>query len=197
MARINLLNWREEKRKQIEQQFYTMLAGAALLGAGVILAVQMQLGAMIDYQNTRNSYLKSEIKKVEKAIAEIKQLEKKKADLLARMKVIQQLQGNRSDSVHMLDEIVKVVPEGVHLTRFTQKGKKLLFNGLAQSNARVSAYMRNIDRAEWLMNPNLKVIQTKKKKGGSVAQDGYSTFTLVAKQANPESKKKAKNKKKG
>ncbi len=110
MARINLLNWREEKRKQIEQQFYVMLAGAALFGAGVIFAVQMQLGAMINYQESRNNYIKSEIKKVEKAIAEIKQLEKKKADLLARMKVIQQLQGNRSDSVHMLDEMVKVIP---------------------------------------------------------------------------------------
>lgn len=198
MARINLLNWREEKRKQIEQQFYAMLAGAALLGAGVILAVQMQLGAMIDYQQSRNSYLNSEIKKVEKAIAEIKQLEKKKADLLARMKVIQQLQGNRSDSVHMLDEMVKVIPEGVHLTKFTQKDKSLTFNGLAQSNARVSAYMRNIERAEWLKNPNLKVIQTKKKKG-TQSEDGYSQFTLSAKQASPDDKKKAKKiaKKKG
>ncbi len=190
MARINLLNWREEKRKQIEQQFYIMLAGAALFGAGVIFAVQMQLGAMIDYQQSRNNYIKSEIKKVEKAIAEIKQLEKKKAALLARMKVIQQLQGNRSDSVHMLDEMVKVIPEGVHLTKFTQKGKSLTFNGLAQSNARVSAYMRNIERAEWLKSPTLKVIKTKKMS----KKDGYSQFTLAAKQASPEDKKKVKKK---
>ncbi len=193
MARINLLNWREEKRKQTEQQFYAMLIGAVLLGAGVIFAVQMQLGAMIEYQQSRNNYIKSEIKQVEKAIAEIKQLEKKKADLLARMKVIQQLQGNRSDSVHMLDEMVKVIPEGVHLTRFSQKGKNLLFNGLAQSNARVSAYMRNIDRAEWLKAPALKVIQTKKK-AGAKSEDGYSQFTLAAKQARPEDKKKVKKK---
>ena len=193
MARINLLNWREEKRKQIEQQFYVMLAAAALFGAGVIFAVQMQLGAMIDYQESRNNYIKSEIKKVEKAIAEIKQLEKKKADLLARMRVIQQLQGNRSDSVHMLDEMVKVIPEGVHLTKFSQKGKALTFNGLAQSNARVSAYMRNIERAEWLKAPALKVIQTKKK-AGAKSDDGYSQFTLSAKQASPEDNKKVKKK---
>lgn len=186
MARINLLNWREEKRKQIEQQFYTMLAGAAIIGAGVVFAVQLQLGAMIDYQSSRNNYLKTEIKKVEKAIAEIRVLEKKKADLLARMNVIQELQGNRSDSVHMLDELVKVLPEGVHLTKFSQKKKSLTFNGVAQSNARVSAYMRNIERAEWLKSPNLKVIQSKKK-GGS---DGYSQFTLTSKQASPSDKKK-------
>jgi type IV pilus assembly protein PilN len=186
MARINLLNWREEKRKQIEQQFYTMLAGAAIIGAGVVFAVQLQLGAMIDYQSSRNNYLKTEIKKVEKAIAEIRALEKKKADLLARMNVIQELQGNRSDSVHMLDELVKVLPEGVHLTKFSQKKKSLTFNGVAQSNARVSAYMRNIERAEWLKSPNLKVIQSKKK-GGS---DGYSQFTLTSKQASPSDKKK-------
>ena len=195
MARINLLNWREEKRKQIEQQFYIMLAGAALFGAGVIFAVQMQLGAMIDYQQSRNNYIKSEIKKVEKAIAEIKQLEKKKAALLARMKVIQQLQGNRSDSVHMLDEMVKVIPEGVHLTKFTQKNKALTLDGLAQSNARVSAFMRNIERAEWLKDPALKVIQTKKKaKAGAQSEDGYSQFTMSAKQASPEDKKEIKKK---
>ncbi|MCN4144353.1 MAG: PilN domain-containing protein [Thiohalomonas sp.] len=186
MARINLLNWREEKRKQIEQHFYSMLAGAAIIGAGVVFAVQLQFGAMIDYQGSRNNYLKTEIKKVEKAIAEIRALEKKKADLLARMNVIQELQGNRSDSVHMLDELVKVLPEGVHLTKFIQKKKSLTFNGVAQSNARVSAHMRNIERAEWLKSPNLKVIQSKKKG----ASDGYSQFTLMSKQASPSEKQK-------
>ena len=193
MARINLLNWREENRKQIEQQFYAMLAAAAIIGAVVVFGAQLQLDAMIDHQGSRNNYLKSEIKKVEKAIAEIKALEKKKADLLARMNVIQQLQGNRSDSVHMLDELVKVLPEGVHLTKFAQKATALTFNGVAQSNARVSAYMRNIERAEWLKAPNLKVIQSKKKDG---AEEGYSQFTLTSKQASPDDKKK-KDKKKG
>ena len=192
MARINLLNWREEKRKQIEQQFYAMLAGAAIIGAVVVFAVQLQLGAMIDHQTSRNNYLKTEIKKVEKAIAEIKALEKKKSDLLARMKVIQELQGNRSDSVHMLDELVKVLPEGVHLTKFSQKKDALTFDGVAQSNARVSAYMRNIERAEWLKAPDLKVIQSKKKGGA----EGYSQFTLTSKQASPDDKKQ-KDKKKG
>ncbi len=193
MARINLLNWREERRKQVEQQFYGILAGAALAGVAVILAVQMQLGAMIDHQTARNGYIKSEIKKVEKAIAEIKALEEEKADLLARMSVIQDLQSNRSDSVHMLDELVKVLPEGVHLTKFNQKKKALTFDGVAQSNARVSAYMRNIERAEWLQSPDLKVIESKKKG----AEEGYSQFTLTSEQANPEDKKKKAMKDKG
>ncbi len=193
MARINLLNWREERRKQVEQQFYGILAGAALAGVAVILAVQMQLGAMIEHQTTRNGYIKSEIKKVEKAIAEIKALEEEKADLLARMSVIQDLQSNRSDSVHMLDELVKVLPEGVHLTKFNQKKKALTFDGVAQSNARVSAYMRNIERAEWLKSPDLKVIESKKKGG----EEGYSQFTLTSEQANPEDKKKKAMKDKG
>ena len=187
MAKINLLNWREEKRKLIEQQFYAMLAGSAIVAAGVVFAVQTQLGLMIDYQQSRNNYIKSEIKKVEKAIVEIKQLEKKKSDLLSRMNVIQNLQGNRSNSVHMLDELVKVIPEGVHLTRFNQKKQALTFIGIAQSNARVSAYMRNIERAEWLSSPSLKVIQSKKKGNDEKA---YSTFTLTAQQANPNDKKK-------
>jgi len=196
MARINLLNWREERRKQIEQQFFGMLAGAAILGVAAVFAVQLQLGAMIDYQTSRNGYLQSEIKKVEKAIAEIKALEKEKADLLSRMNVIQELQGNRSDSVHMLDELVKVLPEGVHLIKFSQKKKSLTFNGVAQSNARVSAYMRNIERAEWLKEPKLKVIQSKGKSKNS-SDDGYSQFTLESKQANPEDKKKNVKKGKG
>ena len=190
MARINLLNWREERRIKIEHDFYVMLGAAVVAGLGIVLAVHLQLNAMIDQQNSRNNYLKSEIKKVEKAIAEIKLLEKKKADLLSRMTVIQQLQITRSDSVHLLDEVVKTLPEGTHLTKMVQKNKLLTFNGVAQSNARVSAYMRNIDRTEWLSNPNLKVITTKNKSRGN--EDGYSQFTLTSKQSSPNDKKKDK-----
>ena len=102
------------------------------------------------------------------------------------MTVIQELQGNRSENVHMLDDLVKVLPEGVHLTQFTQKKKALTFIGVAQSNARVSAYMRNIERSEWLKDPSLKVIETKKNKDSS---EGYSEFTLSSQQAAPDDKK--------
>ena len=190
MAKINLLNWREERRKKIEQDFYVMLVSAAVFGSAIIFAVHLQLNAIIDQQASRNNYLKSEIKKVEKAIAEIKTLEQKKTDLLSRMSVIQELQGNRSDSVHLLDDLVRVLPEGLHLTKFEQKKKTLTFNGIAQSNARVSAYMRNIEGSDWLVNPNLKVIQTKKKKNSG----GYSQFTLTSKQSSPAEKNKKEKK---
>jgi type IV pilus assembly protein PilN len=189
MASINLLNWREEKRNQLVQEFYTMLVGVVILGVVVVVAGQLQLNSMIDYQESRNRYLESEIKEVDKAIAQIRELEKKKSDLLARMEVIQQLQSNRSDSVHMLDELVKSVPEGVHLTRFAQKKNILTFDGIAQSNARVSAYMRNIEHAEWLKDPSLKVISTKKK---GIDNIGYSQFTLSSKQSSPALKNKDK-----
>ena len=191
MASINLLNWREEKRNQQVKDFYTMLVGAGVLGVAAVMAVQWQLNSMIDYQESRNDYLKTEITKVEKAIAEIRELEKKKTDLLARMTVIQQLQSNRSDSVHMLDDMVKTVPEGVHLTKFAQKKDVLTFDGIAQSNARVSAYMRNIEHTEWLKDPSLKVIQTKKKGKENL---GYSQFTLTSKQDSPAKKKNNDNK---
>ncbi len=190
MAKINLLNWREERRKKIEQDFYVMLVSAAVFGSAIIFAVHLQLNTMIDQQASRNNYLKTEIKKVEKAIAEIKTLEQKKTDLLSRMSVIQELQGNRSDSVHLLDDLVRVLPEGLHLTKFEQKKKNLTFNGIAQSNARVSAYMRNIEGSDWLVNPNLKVIQTKKKNNSG----GYSQFTLTSKQSSPVEKNKKEKK---
>ncbi len=190
MAKINLLNWREERRKKIEQDFYVMLVSAAVFGSAIIFAVHLQLNTMIDQQASRNNYLKTEIKKVEKAIAEIKTLEQKKTDLLSRMSVIQELQGNRSDSVHLLDDLVRVLPEGLHLTKFEQKKKNLTFNGIAQSNARVSAYMRNIEGSDWLVNPNLKVIQTKKKNNSG----GYSQFTLTSKQSSPAEKNKKEKK---
>lgn len=186
MARINLLNWREERRKNIEQNFYIMLVSAAVFSIAIVFAVHMQLNAMIEQQTSRNNYLKGEIKKVEKAIAEIKTLEKKKADLLSRMHVIQELQHNRSDSVHLLDNLVHVLPEGLHLTKFVQKNKGLTFNGIAQSNARVSAYMRNIETSDWLKTPNLKVITTKKQN----SPGGYSQFTLTSKQSSPAEKNK-------
>ena len=113
-------------------------------------------------------------------------IEARVKDLLSRMTVIQELQGNRSDSVHVLDELVKILPEGVHLTKMVQKGKLLTFDGVAQSNARVSAYMRNIEQTEWLKMPNLKVIQAKK----NADSEGYSQFTLSSKQSSPNDKKK-------
>jgi type IV pilus assembly protein PilN len=184
MARINLLPWREEKRKQREKNFYIGLGVSVFAAAALVLAASMQIDAMINYQQSRNNYLSAEIKKVEKSITEIKDIQKQKKSLLERMKVIQKFQTNRSDSVRLLDEIVKVLPEGLHLTSYKQDNKKQNFNGVAQSNGRVSAFMRNIDRSNWLEKPDLNVIRAEGKTNNNRYK--YSIFELTAAQVTTD-----------
>jgi type IV pilus assembly protein PilN len=181
MARINLLPWREERRKEQLRQFLSMLGLSVFMMVLVILAVHLQYNRMISAQESRNNFMKNEITTVEKQIREINTLAKEKKRLLARMEVIQQLQRNRPGIVHLFEEMVKVIPEGAHITSLEQKKKQLTINGIAQSNARVSAYMRNIDGSPWLTKPQLNVIQksgkSKNKKDGS-----GRNFTLRAQQ---------------
>ncbi len=193
MARINLLPWREELRKQREKNFYIGLGLSVALAGAIVFAANLQIDAMIDYQKSRNNYLSAEIKKVEKSITEIKDIQKKKKMLLERMKVIQKFQTNRSDSVRLLDEIVKILPEGLHLTSYKQEGKKQKFTGIAQSNGRVSAFMRNIDRSKWLEKPDLNLIRAE---GKNKNQHKYSRFELTAVQVITDLDEKSKKKKK-
>ncbi len=159
MARINLLPWREERRKEQQQQFVTMLGLSVVLMVLIIVAIHLQYARTLSVQNSRNSYLQTQITKVEQQIAEITRLEKDKQRLLDRIEKIQVLQRNRPEVVHLFDELVRVLPEGVYLTSFVQNGKSLSLQGKAQSNARVSALMRAVDRSEWLTKPVLDIIQ--------------------------------------
>ncbi|MDT8386660.1 MAG: PilN domain-containing protein [Thiogranum sp.] len=185
MAHINLLPWREELRKEKQQQFAVVAAGSAVLGGLLILLVHMQMEGLIDKQTDRNSFLEAEITELDEKIARIKNLEKTKAALLARMDIIQQLQRSRPQSVHLMDELVFTLPDGVHLRQISQKGKTLTVNGVAQSNARVSAYMRNIDDSSWMGQPKLDVIETKDKQN-QVRRD--AEFVMRAQQVTPTSK---------
>ena len=160
MAKINLLPWREELRKQKQQEFAFMSGGAAIIAGLIVLLVHLHVDGMINDQKERNAFLESEIEILDQRIGRIKELEKLKADLLARMNVIQELQRSRPESVHLVDEIVRTTPDGVYLNRFVQKGKGLSMHGVAQSNARVSDYMRNIDSSNWLTDPSLDLIKT-------------------------------------
>ena len=178
MARINLLPWREERRKEQLRQFISMLGLSVFMMVLIILAVHLQYSRMISAQESRNNYLKNEITAVEKQIQEINALAKEKKRLLARMEVIQQLQRNRPGIVHLFEEMVKVIPEGAHIKSLKQAGKSLTINGIAQSNARVSAYMRNIDASDWLTKPQLNIIQKKGAKKKSSGRD----FILRAEQ---------------
>lgn len=159
MARINLLPWREELRKEQQRQFLTIMGLSAVLMGLLLLAVHIQFARMISTQDSRNDFLKGHITEVETQIKEINSLAASKKRLLARMEVIQKLQSNRPEIVHLFDEIVRVLPDGVHISSLKQQGNALTINGIAQSNARVSAFMRNVDGSEWLSSPVLEVIQ--------------------------------------
>lgn len=176
MPRINLLPWREAERKRRRQEFIFASVGA-LLAAGVLtLVVNWQFDAAISNQNERNQVLKNEIATLDKEITEILGLEQQKQRLLARMQVIEQLQRSRPEVVHLFDQLVRTVPDGVYLTAVKQTGKRVQLNGVAQSSTRVSSYMRNIDASEWMADPALEVVETK---GSSAAG---AQFTLYANQ---------------
>ncbi len=185
-TRINLLPWRDTLRKERIRQFGSTAAGAALLAGALVFYVYWHIGGMIEYQDSRNKYLEDEIAVVETKIAEIRELEKKKQQLLARMNVIQNLQGRRADLVHMLDELVRVVPDGLYISSLSQTGNGLSIKGMAQSNARVSAFMRALDESGWFVDPQLSVIQAVG--GGSAGRS--SSFSLTVTQAFPASKGK-------
>lgn len=181
MTRINLLPWREALRKERKRQFVSVLGGAAFLMLAIIGYVHFHVAGMIDHQNSRNSFLEGEIAKVDEKIKEIRELETQKKQLLNRMNVIQELQTRRPMVVHMLDKLVRALPEGVYLTKVDQKGAVLTLDGMAQSNARVSAFMRNLDESDWFASPKLEVIQVQEKDGTRA-----SKFTLTVKQFTPE-----------
>jgi len=161
MARINLLRWREERRKERQKQFLAMLAGFAILSALVVFIVHLTILGMIDDQEARNGYLQKEIATLDKQIQEIQELEKEKARLLARMRVIQDLQANRPVAVHLFDEIVKTLPDGVYYENVARKDRVVTLKGWAESNARISTLMRNLDGSDWLTNAQLNIIETK------------------------------------
>jgi type IV pilus assembly protein PilN len=180
MPRINLLPWREAERKQRRQEFG--LGAVVALGlAGVItFAVNWQMGAAVDSQKERNQYLKGEIANLDKQIAEILDLEQRKKRLESRIQVIEQLERSRPEIVHVFDQLVRTLPDGVYLTGIKQTERNLTLKGVAQSSTRVASYMRNLDASEWLTDPSLDILETK---GNG---DGGSEFTLKATQENPQ-----------
>ncbi|MCG7874348.1 MAG: PilN domain-containing protein [Candidatus Thiodiazotropha lotti] len=179
MARINLLPWREAERKERQKEFGMMVLAGVLFSALAVYGVHSIIQSQIEAQNQRNNFLKQEIKTVEKQISEIRDLDKTKQNLLARMNIIQELQSSRPQIVHLFDEVVTTLPMGVYLDQIDQTANKVTFEGQAQSNARVSSMMRNIDNSEWLENPTLDFIESKEKTG-----TGYSHFKLTVKQAS-------------
>ena len=174
MPRINLLPWREGQRKERKLAFTVALGVAALAAGLTTFVVYIAFGQMVEAQEARNEKLRGEIKAVDKQIEEINDLESSKQKFIARMTIIEQLQRSRPEIVHVFDEIVKTLPDGVYLTSVSQSNTKLKFDGVAQSSTRVSSFMRNLDASDWLKNPELEVVQTAKSTGPG------SSFTLTA-----------------
>ncbi len=173
MARVNLLPHRAEKRKRAKQHFAVVAAGAAVVGAGIVLLVHITVAERISVQQSRNQFLKGEIAKLDTEIAEINKLKDEIRALLARKQVIETLQADRAQTVHLLDELVKQMPEGVYLKSLSQKGLRVQLIGYAQSNARVSALMRNIESSRWLGSPELIEV-----KAATVDKKRLSEFNL-------------------
>jgi type IV pilus assembly protein PilN len=183
MARINLLPWREKLRKQRQRDF-GLITLAALLVTGMGLGYWHWFNqSLIDHQNNRNRFIENEIAQVDKQIKEIRDLERTRDKLISRMKVIEDLQVSRPQIVHLFDELVTVLPDGAHLTQATQTGKKLVLQGRAQSNARVSTLMRNVDASPWMAKPKLGIIENKDADRDSAAG---STFKLDLSQVVPK-----------
>ncbi|MGS1078030.1 PilN domain-containing protein [Pseudoxanthomonas beigongshangi] len=189
MARINLLPWRAERRAQRQRDFYAMLGLAALAGVLLSFLLWFHYDRQISGQMVRNDFLKGEIQKVEGQIQEIETLDKQKDRLLARKKVIEQLQANRSQMVHLFDSLVRTIPDGVALSNIKQEGEVLTLEGRAQSNARVSEYMRKLEGSGWMTKPDLAIIEAKaedaKALSGGVSSSLPYVFNLQVRLANP------------
>ncbi|MEO9079252.1 MAG: PilN domain-containing protein [Rhodanobacter sp.] len=155
MAHVNLLPWRAERRKQREREFYMQLVAAFVAGLGLFLLWSFWMNQRIDNQNDRNAYLQTEIKQLDVRIAKIKDLEKVREHLLARKQIIEQLQADRSQMVHLFDELVKTIPSNARLTAMKQSGQTMSLDGVAQSNASVAEYMRNIEASPWMGHADL------------------------------------------
>jgi len=177
MARINLLPWREALREQRQKEFITAAVAGVLLTALLFYVGVLFVNGLLDEQNQRNSYLGKEIAFLDEEIKEISTLERERDRLLARMQVIQELQTSRPKVVKLLDSLARVVPEGVYLQKVTRTGDELTFNGVAQSNARVSVFMRQIDEDSEFDESHLKVIQR---------TATTKNFTLDVKESKPK-----------
>lgn len=183
MANINLLPWREWERERRKREFLINLAGVALFGVLVVFAWGQQLNGSLTYQQGRNQFLQERIAVLDSKIVEIANLREERAELLDRMRVIQELQGNRPVIVRIFDELVQTLPSGVHFSELEMQATTVSISGTAESNNRISALMRNLDGSDWFASPVLKTI--KEETANSVYGKGASVFDLTVTQVNP------------
>lgn len=185
MIRINLLPHREIKRKRQQKEFFTLLGAVLGLGAAAWFAVHSYLNGQLEEQNGRNNYLETEIATLDKQIDEIKKLKEQTAALLQRKKIVESLQANRAETVYLLDQLVRQLPDGVYLKSVAQKGNKVTIGGFAQSNARVSTFMRNLESSPYLEKPVLIEIRAFAEKSQRLSE--FSLSVLLSRKAEDQS----------
>jgi type IV pilus assembly protein PilN len=178
--RINLLPHRELKRAAQQKALVAMVAAAVMAGLAIVIVGHLVISGMQDRQNQRNQFLKQEIAKLDQQIKEIAQLREKTNDLLERKKVVEALQVNRAEAVHLFDELARQIPDGMYLKSVKQSGTKITLSGFTQSSARVSALMRNIESSKWLSSPRLIEVQSANRDKQRV-----NTFSLEVTQVVP------------
>jgi type IV pilus assembly protein PilN len=181
MARINLLPWREQLREERKQRFLVAMGGTLVVAGGLIFLGGQYLNGAIEQQSARNEFIKKEIAVLDARIKEISELKERRQQLLERMKIIQDLQGNRPVIGRIFDQLVRTLPDGVYFTELTRTGKNIAIAGSAESNNRVSSLMRNLDASDWLAAPNL----TEVKAITAGALDQANTFKLTVQQTQP------------
>lgn len=181
MALINLRPWREELRKEKQNRFIMLVVAAAVLGGALGYLWKMDLDNRIAYQQSRNAYIQTASRQLDSQIREIENLRRQREELLARMEVIQDLQGTRPVIVRAFDELVRTLPEGLFYTNLQKTGDRLSIVGMAESNSRISALMRNFDRSDWFGNPNLTNVAA-----ADSRRAGYSQFNMSVTQTAPD-----------
>lgn len=181
MAKINLRPWREELRAEKQKQFVVMILGAVIVAGGLVFLWKSHLDSQIAYQQARNAYIETAAKKLDAQIKEIEDLKRKRDELLARMKVIQDLQGKRPVIVRIFDELVRTLPDGLYYTDLTRTGDTLQIVGMAESNNRISTLMRSLEESDWFASPSLANVSA-----ADSRRAGYSQFNMTVKQTTPE-----------
>ncbi len=182
MARINLLPWREERRLELKRQFFAALALTVLAAIFVLLVADRAVNTQINGQSNRNAYLQQNIAELDAQVAEIRDLQRKRGQLIERMRVIQELQGNRPVIVRIIDQLVRTLPDGVFYMDLVTRENEIAVQGIAESNNRVSSLMRRLEASDWLEQPNLDAVRAAPEYG-----EQATTFNLSVSVQLPDS----------
>jgi len=182
MARINLLPWREQQREERKKRFLISLAGVLVAGIGAIFLADQYLSSAIDHQNARNQFIKTEIVQLDARIKEISELKARRKQLLERMKIIQDLQGNRPIIGRIFDQLARTLPDGVYFNEVKMTDQLISISGAAESNNRVSDLLRNLDASDWMEAPSLTEVKANSAVGSA---DQSNSFQLTVRQTQP------------